>query len=227
MSNSQSGVRPKRGANAYTVIGGLLVAAGSVGLAVSWIVPGPLANVLEPRAANPIGQSDGTTSVEPPSNTRGNTGGVGLSPQWFGIWTSADGKKRITLSAKKISVIDRSEMKNAGDSPNVYGLEWSEKPDLEEGQFGYSGKSISIAQVATQYAASVAQFKKDPTDFAIGDEASAQQALASISPGNYKIVGGYLGGDCHLWDWILDGDRMLEITQCKYYHGVRLYTRTG
>lgn len=141
-----------------------------------------------------------------------------LDSRWFGRWKTQDGKKIIEISAFKLDVVQT-------DDPGKYELTWTFNPELNEGQFSHAGKSTSQAEISRRYEEALDQFERDPTDFGISDPEQSRRAISSISPGNYRIVQGYLGGDCHVWEWIRDTDRLLEISQCKYGFNVQVLTR--
>ncbi|MDP2810078.1 MAG: hypothetical protein Q8O34_08010 [Rhodocyclaceae bacterium] len=138
--------------------------------------------------------------------------------QWFGTWKSQDGRKTIEISASSMKV---SEVGDYGK----YELAWSSNPVVDEGRFGYFGKSTSQAEISRQYEDALNNFQRDSTDFHISPPDSSRQAIAALSSGYYDIVQGYLGGDCGLWEWVRDNDKLLEISRCKYHFIVNTLTR--
>lgn len=165
-----------------------------------------------PCAATPVVQVPQAEPVSPP-----------LSTHWFGTWRTQDGKKTIEISALTMKV--RVDM--GSDPPNRYELTLTQDREIGEGQYGDARRSTSLADISRQYEEAVAQFKNDPTDFSVSDSERSRQALASISPGNYAVVHGYLGGDCSVWDWILDKNSLLEVSHCKYGFNVQVLGRVS
>lgn len=76
-----------------------------------------------------------------------------------------------------------------------------------------------------QYEAALSVFKKDPADYFVSDPKSSRAAIAAISPGTYKIIWSDGGVDCGYREFILDGDYLLEVDECKFHYVVRLYRR--
>ncbi len=179
-----------------------------------------------PNPATPTQASPSQVPPTPDSPSAPATA-QSLNPQWFGKWKSTDGKKTIEISSTKMRVTDASWKSKPSEPDSKYDLNWVSSADVTEEQFHYAGKSTSLADIAKRYEAALKQFKSNPTDYSMGDEGSSRGASASIAPGNYKIVTGYLGGDCGIWDWIIDKDKMLEISECKYTFQVRLFDRVN
>lgn len=160
-----------------------------------------------------------------PNPQLANTPSPPLNAQWFGKWKSIDGKKVMEISTNKMSVIDAAGKRTPSDPDSKYDLAWSPTSEINENQFGYPGGSISIADISALYELALSQFKRDPRDFSVSEADLSRRAIAAISAGNYKVVRGYLGGDCGTWDWIIDKDKLLEISQCKYAFNVRAFNR--
>ena len=96
---------------------------------------------------------------------------------------------------------------------------------MSDESFGLSKERTSPAAIRKRYEEAVTQFEKDPTDFGISDPQSSRAAIAAISPGVYKALWSYAGGDCGYSEYILDGGRMLEFSECKYGFDITLYDR--
>lgn len=96
---------------------------------------------------------------------------------------------------------------------------------MSDESFGLSKERTSPAAIRKRYEEAVTQFEKDPTDFGISDPQSSRAAISAISQGVYKVMWSYSGGDCGYSEYILDGGRMLEFSECKYWFGVTLYNR--
>ena len=82
---------------------------------------------------------------------------------------------------------------------------WSNS-DVSDESFGLSKERTSPAAIRKRYEEAVTQFEKDPTDFGISDPQSSRAAIAAISPGVYKVMWSYAGGDCGYSEYILDGE---------------------
>jgi hypothetical protein len=147
------------------------------------------------------------------------------SPLWFGTWKSQDGTASITIAPTKMvhTFPDRQPDGRLGSTTLVF--EWSDFTDGGVEDFGYSARRISPDKIAERYEAAARQFEKDPTDFVISDPTTSRRAIAAISPGVYRILWSLGGGDCYGWEFILDGDRMLESSGCKDTFVVKLYNR--
>ena len=152
-----------------------------------------------------------------------------LAPQWYGVWKSASGQESLTISASKI-ITEFQREDEPGKFRNIkIELKWSDSndpnPSKDEERFGYSKKRISPSDVAHIFENAVNTLGVGQPDFSVSDPKISRQAIKSISPGVYKIVWTYFGGDCGNNEYILDGDKILEMDQCKYRVGVRLFKR--
>lgn len=158
------------------------------------------------------------------SGSSDSTSSKTLDPQWFGKWVSEDGKRTLEVSASKIGV---SDLDVKGKPPSRFDLRWVNGPNIGEEQFGYLAKGTSQAEASSRYEEALRQFKKDPMDFGVSDADPSRRAIAAMTPGGYRVVQGYAGGDCGIWEWILDDTKMLEISQCKYGFHVRLLKKAS
>jgi len=148
-----------------------------------------------------------------------------LNPLWFGTWKSEDGTASLTISASKLAHTYQQKDSDGKLRSKTDEHSWSNAADGEPEAFGYRAERTSPDEISTRYEEAVRQFKEDPTDFVISDPAASRRAIAAISPGVYRILWSYWVGDCGGWDYILDKDRMLEISECKYGFEVVLYNR--
>lgn len=148
-----------------------------------------------------------------------------LNPMWHGTWKSHDGKKTIVISSLKINASEMILNDKGKPERFQYEHQWVNKSEPEDGGFGYSNKRVSPGELAKRYLAAVKEHKKDPTDFKASDPTVSRDAIAAISPGTYKVMWSYAGGDCAYWEYIVDNDKMLEINECKYRFGVQLFNR--
>lgn len=156
-----------------------------------------------------------------PSSQAGGLVPPPLSTKWYGTWQTQDRKKTIEISATTMKV--RVDM---GSEPqNRYELTLASNSGVGAGQFGDARRSTSPAEVSKKYEEALTQFRNDPKDFSVSDSTSSHAAIASLHPGKYAVVQGYLGGDCAIWDWILDKNGLLEVSQCKYGFHVQLLRR--
>lgn len=148
-----------------------------------------------------------------------------LDPMWYGTWKNQYGTKTLTISASKI-IVSEVRHNDKGKPERVrYEHHWVNKSEPEDGSFGRSTKRISPGVLAKRYQEAVEQYKRDSADFNISDPAMSRAAIGAISPGVYKIMWSYAGGDCAYWEYIVDKDKMLEINECKYRFGVQLLNR--
>jgi hypothetical protein len=171
----------------------------------------------------------GQAQASPPAPAQPSPSGAvpRLNPAWVGTWKSQDGTTTVTISPAKMVRSFLEKDSHGKMSPKTPEFRWTENGDPEPGEFGYGRYPTSPAEVLKWYEAAVRQFKKDPADFAISDPKASRQAIAAISPGSYRVLLSTGGGDCEGWDFILDGDRMLEVSECKYGFEVALYNRAS
>lgn len=138
--------------------------------------------------------------------------GAQLGPQWFGTWKSEDGR-----SVKKIS------------ASGIDGMRWTSKSEDDLGDlyevYGYSKKPSSPADISKRYERALRDYRKDPTDFNVSDPDESRRAINAIAPRIYKVMWSYEGGDCGFEEHVVDGDKMLVVSECKYGFGVRLFKR--
>jgi uncharacterized protein YecT (DUF1311 family) len=154
-------------------------------------------------------------------------GGSTLSPAWNGIWDSEDGKTTMTISAPRIDVSELREY--PGEEPRrvSYGYSWSPAHEASGDRpetFGYSDKRLTRDEVRERYETAIQKYKDDPEDFKVSDPSPSRAAIGAIGDGVYKVLWTYAGGD-FASEYIIDGDRILELQDNKYYFGVRLFRR--
>jgi hypothetical protein len=149
-----------------------------------------------------------------------------LNPLWFGKWKNRAKNKTITFSESTYSV--EEERIDAGKLEQVrYEHTWLDKTDgvVEPGRFGYSKKVTAPSEIATRLDTAIVQYVRDSAFFSVSEPTASRNAIFSISTGRYKVVWSYAGGDCAIWEYIVDGDRMLEVSDCKYNFSVDLFNR--
>lgn len=147
-----------------------------------------------------------------------------LDPQWFGTWESLEGDKIVTLSHE--SLIGHEAWSNDGKREWIdYKLDWHNGADLQEAKFGYSGAQTSPPDLTIRLEHAIRRQEANTPDFSVRNPGAARHAVAAISAGRYKVVRGYSGGDCAIWEYIVDRDRLLEVSECKYHFNVRLFRR--
>jgi len=146
-------------------------------------------------------------------------------PQWFGTWVSQDEKNSMHISTSPAKLAFTFPVEGMDVKMTIV-HEWSNTPgDVQSEPFGYSKQRISPAEISKHYEAALSAFRKDPTDYSVSDPESSRAAIATISPGLYKILWRDSGGDCGYAEYIVDGDHMLEVSECKYGYAVQLYNR--
>lgn len=152
-----------------------------------------------------------------------------LAPQWHGVWKSEDGKLTVKISGDEVEYLVDAKDENGKPETRSTKLKWTNRSDDAAGKlesvFGYSKKRVSLGEISRKYEESLRQYRKDPTDFTISDPSKARALIGAMSFGVYKVMWSYSGGDCGYDEYILDGDRILDITDCKYRHEVQLFTR--
>jgi hypothetical protein len=158
---------------------------------------------------------------------------VGTVPAaWVGQWELQDNPQHtMYLSVSTLDV--HFPRGGAGEPPTIYKDRFPVLPktiagdELGEGQCWPLAKPQRRTDIERAFQESVAQFRKDATDFSISDPQASLSAIRSLSPGSYAAFACYAGGDCGYWEMIVDRDRLLAISQCKYGHGIELYKRAG
>lgn len=164
----------------------------------------------------PMGVPD---RYRPCAEDQGNVQGGGLPMEWIGTWKSGNGQKILELRQRRVVIKYR-------DGGRDIELAWTPGATIGEGQIGSEGKSVSQAEISAQYEDALRAFKEDSTDFRVSPPENARADISAISSGRYDVLTGYAGGDCNIWDWIRDGDKLLEVTRCKYGFSVDLLTRS-
>lgn len=153
-----------------------------------------------------------------------------LGPQWAGTWKSEDGHsiKRVTASRidETFDPLGKKDMPEAHEGT----LHWTNEPEEKagpeiEGVFGYAKKPLSQRDISRRYEEALRSYRKDPTDFNVSDPVKSRHAINAIAPGIYKVMWSYGGGDCGFEEHVVDGDKMLVVSECKYGFGVRLFKR--
>jgi len=232
--------RRQKGVSALGVAGALLIVLGVCGLGLHFYQernargqvaatearPMPPPQVVQsamPQAAQAALPDTAPQPVQAPPAS-------GLNPLWFGVWQGEKAGSRLVISASELVASWTIKHGDGTSEPHEERSKWTPLyEDTAPGDgyllFGYAKRSKSLAEISNAYEKSVAQFKRDPTDFGISDPLPSRRALAAIKPGNYRVVWTYIGGDCGFHEFIVDGDAMLQMSQCKYGHSVELYTR--
>lgn len=152
-----------------------------------------------------------------------------LGPQWFGVWKSQGADGSMAISASRIDFgaehLDEKGKRETFKST----LTWTNRSDDAAGElemvFGYAKKRVSLSDISRNYEEALQQFRRDPTDFSISDPAKSRQAIGAMSPGVYKVMWSYTGGDCGYDEHIIDGDKILDVSECKYSYNVTLFHR--
>ena len=152
-----------------------------------------------------------------------------IGPQWVGTWKSEDGSiKRVSASR----IVETFDPEGKKDMPEAHEetLQWTNEPEEKagpeiEGVFGYAKKPLSQRDISKRYEEALRRYRKNPTDFNVSDPVKSRQAIDAIAPGIYKVMWSYGAGDCDFEEHVVDGDKMLVVTECKYGFGVRLFNR--
>ena len=150
-------------------------------------------------------------------------------PQWFGTWKSQDDGSSMTISASRMDFV-RVRWDEKGH-PETFNLiqRWTNRSNDAVGEledvFGYSKKRVSPSDVSKRYEDALRLYRKDPVDFSVSDPDKSRRAIRTMAPGIYKVLWGYGGGDCGYSEYIIDGDRILEVSECKSHYDLRLFDR--
>lgn len=151
----------------------------------------------------------------------------GPHPNWHGTWQGATPDSKMVISPAGVEFFDVSEI-NGKSEKYFQKCPWvnaSEASGNSE-ESGYAKSSVSLAEILRSYEATVATFRRDPSDLSISDPTQSRRMIGRINPGNYRVVWAYLGGDCGQRDMIIDGDLILSIVNCRYQHKIDLFTRS-
>lgn len=182
--------------------------------------PQPSAQAPTPATAPAPSTTEAAATTPPQPDNPNST--QPLNPTWFGRWESLDSKRIYTISADAFTVTQRKDTK---DGYGNFVLKWVGKFNSVENTVGYAGKSVSGAQLAQDFEEALKQSSQPGSDQSVGNAGVARNALSGFLKGNYKLLTGYLGGDCAIWDWAIEGDMLLEISRCKYSYTINLLTR--
>lgn len=143
-----------------------------------------------------------------------------------GTWKAQGGKDLLVISPQKI--ISTSWRKNDAGKPEKYTGEarWSnlDSDSNEEETFGLSKNQTTLAKIYKRYEMRLKRYKKDPSDYSVGDQKTSLKAIQSMSPGTYRVIWSYFGGESGE-EYIVDKDHMLEIKDDPYGFSVTLYDR--
>jgi len=160
-----------------------------------------------------------------------NTAFAQLGPQWFGTWKNQDGNTHttMTISASKIEfTVVRPDEQGKPETFNFAHL-WTNRSDDAAGEltavFGYAKKRFPLPEISRNYEEALRQYRRDPSDFHVSDPARSRQAIGAMSPGVYKVMWSYSDGDCGYDEYVIDGDKILDVNTCKYRFNVKLFNR--
>ena len=224
----------QRGVSALLIVGSLLIVAGLAGIGFAWMQPGsppPGAATAESanRAAAPMPEVAQQASPQqaPPLVIAKPAPTSGPHPNWHGTWQGTTPDSKMVISAAGVEIFEVGE--NDGKKNKFHTkVPWSKasEPNGNDVESGYAKSSVSLAEILRSYEATVATFRRDPSDLSISDPTQSRRMIGRINPGNYRVVWAYLGGDCGQRDMIIDGDLILSIVNCRYQHKIDLFTRS-
>lgn len=150
-------------------------------------------------------------------------------PLWLGTWNNQGGDTSMTISASKLVFVAVHPDEKGKPETHTAALRWTNRSDDAAGEleefFGYAKKRINLGDIAKRYEEALLAYRRDPTDFSVSDPAKSRQAISAMSPGIYKVLWSYSGGDCGYDEYIIDGDKILDVSECKYQFKVQLYNR--
>lgn len=224
----------QRGVSALLIVGSLLIVAGLTGLGFVWMQPGsspPRVATAESanRAAAPMQEVAQQASPEqaPPPVIAKPTPTSGPHPNWHGTWQGTTPDSKMVISAAGVEIFDVGV--NDGKKNKFHiNLPWvnATESNGNDEVSGYAKSSVSLAEILRSYEATVATFRRDPSDLSISDPTQSRRMIGRINSGNYRVVWAYMGGDCGQRDMIIDGDLILSIVHCRYQHKIDLFTRS-
>lgn len=152
-----------------------------------------------------------------------------LGPQWFGTWKSQDGNTTMSISESNIDfVVVRPDDRGRPEAFNS-ARHWTNRSDDAAGEleevFGYAKKRVSPAGISKRYEEALRAYRRNAIDFSVSDPDRSRQAIGVMSPGIYKVMWSYSGGDCGYDEYIIDGDKVLDVDECKYHFKIQLFNR--
>lgn len=145
---------------------------------------------------------------------------------FLGKWKAQGGKDLLVISPQKI--ISTSWHKDDAGKPEKYTGEarWSnlDSDSNEEETFGLSKKKTTLAEISKRHEIVLKRYKKDSSDFSMGDPNSSRKAIQAMSPGTYQVMWSYFGGESGE-EYIVDKDHLLKIYDGPYGFSVTLFDR--
>lgn len=152
-----------------------------------------------------------------------------LGPLWLGTWKSQDGDTTLTITESKIDYVEvRPDEKGKPETFNST-RHWTNRAEDAagelEGVFGYAKKRVTPNGISKRYDESLQSYRRGAPDFTVSDPAMSRQAIGVMSPGVYKVMWSYSGGDCGYDEYIIDGDKILDVSECSYHFELRMFNR--
>ena len=220
---------PERGLNASMLIGGLLIVIGLAGLAAHFLLIG-----------SPTGQAPATfgapalppaVPAAPAQSGMPGSATSTLNSAWFGRWNGREPGAAIAINESEW--VGEQDVDRDGKREHFRTVcKWSKSsednlPQDESCWYGYTKGSRSVAAIAQAFEQSVSTAQRNPEDFKVSDAKQTRLAITAIRPGNYRLAWVSEGGDCGYSEYLVDGDKLLKVSQCKYGHSITLFTRRG
>ena len=149
---------------------------------------------------------------------------------FLGSWRSQDREDSLVISsAKMVSTSQRRLFNDVGEflstEKTTAKARWSNLTSSNEDEtFGLRKTSTTLAEISKRYEMVLKRYKKDPSDFSMGDPKLSRKAIQAMSPGTYQVMWSYFGGESGE-EYIVDKDHMLKIKDDPYGFSVTLFDR--
>lgn len=137
-----------------------------------------------------------------------------INPKWIGIWAEASGEN--------LQISERSAILRAGALSFNYKWLGTSNSD-EPGTFAYNGTSVDRKQLQADYEKAVLRSGSSTESSAA--RAAVLHAFDKIKEGKHKVIIYNTGGDCPSKMWLLEEDTIVDIGNCEYGYGVKLFVR--
>lgn len=160
-----------------------------------------------------------------------NTSLAQPGPQWHGTWKARSTDENFTISSDSIEYFGTRTFE-PGSPPEKYrfAYKWTVQSPEQAGNsvfdsFGYMSKPTTRAAISKRYEEALDQSNRDSMDFSVSDATESRTYLNSLPDGRFKAIWAYGQGDCDFSEYVISGDSILEIRECKYGTTIRLFNR--
>lgn len=152
-------------------------------------------------------------------------------PQWLGTWKAPSTDENLTISSDVIEYFGTRTLEPESPPEEFrFAYKWTDDSSEKAGDsvfesFGYMSKSTTRVALSKRYEEALDQFKRDPMDFSVSDATESRRHLGTLPDGRFKVIWAYGGGDCDFFEYVINGDSILAIQECKYGTSIRLFNR--